>query len=150
MKAAKVIPNAIHIQVPLHVREGEQFQVTPTKGEPFVVTVPKGYDPGNDITIIPPAAIHRLRDDKSDLVCEFSVNKTVAGAVIAGAITGSLLFGFAGTVILACAAGYSTTLHDSPASQTMKTIGDTTYRTTAACAEWVAEKMSISSEVVQS
>ena len=89
---------------------GDTFIVTPDTGRVFTVIVPENALPGSFIEVIVPDEITTgfVSADDNPSSVNMSVNKTRAGAALAGALIGTFLMGPIVGIIFAGGAAYAT------------------------------------------
>ena len=108
--ASRVVSQAMRLQIPRGLMAGDTFIVTPDTGRVFTVIVPENALPGSFIEVIVPDEITTgfVSADDNPSSVNMSVNKTRAGAALAGALIGTFLMGPIVGIIFAGGAAYAT------------------------------------------
>ncbi len=139
---AHVVDSQIsRIQIPLGLRPGDSFIVTPTNGRVFTVIVPEGALGGSFIEVIVPDET-KLSATNGDKKNSLSISKaTVVAAVVAG-VVGAVFVGPVVGLLLAGGAAYATTREQGKVGETARKVGDTSYRGMSSAKNWVQKKLS--------
>lgn len=108
--ATRVVNQAMRLQIPRGLNAGDTFIVTPDSGRVFTVIVPDNAAPGSYIEVIVPDEVETVSSDADGNPSNptITVNKTTAGAALAGAVFGTLILGPIGGVLCSAGAAYAT------------------------------------------
>ena len=108
--ATRVVNQAMKLQIPRGLSAGDTFIVTPDNGRVFTVIVPENAVAGSYIEVIVPDEVEPLTVNSSSAQNDpvITVQKTTAGAALAGALVGTLLLGPIVGILLAGGAAYAT------------------------------------------
>jgi hypothetical protein len=109
--AQMVDNNLLKVQIPSGKYPGDTFTVKPAHGNPITITVPQGYQPGQCIDVVLSAdaipTSENRHGDVSETESTVTLNKTVVGAAVAGAVVGSCLLGPIFGICLGAGAAYA-------------------------------------------
>eukprot|EP00596_Hydrurales_sp_CCMP1899_P011284 CAMPEP_0119051252 /NCGR_PEP_ID=MMETSP1177-20130426/72929_1 /TAXON_ID=2985 /ORGANISM="Ochromonas sp, Strain CCMP1899" /LENGTH=142 /DNA_ID=CAMNT_0007030391 /DNA_START=67 /DNA_END=492 /DNA_ORIENTATION=+ len=135
--ATRVVNQAMRLQIPTGLFAGDTFIVTPDNGRVFTVIVPENAIPGSYIEVIVPDEVEPVsHDEGSPPNPTIAVNKTTAGAALAGGVLGTLILGPIGGVVGAMGAAYATTRKEGKIGKYSRIIGESTYTQTSKAKNW--------------
>lgn len=131
---AEPVDNPVsRIQIPMGLKPGESFIVTPANGHSFSVEVPKGSVGGDFIEITIPEEIEN--EDKN-----VTFSKAAVGAAVVGGVVGFIVIGPIAAVVLAGGAAYCTTRKEGKIGETARKVGNGTWKGMAKSKNWIEEK----------
>ena len=127
------------IQIPLGLKVGDSFIVTPHNGRVFTVIVPQGASGGGFIeVIVPDEVLSNHADEQKPFV---QVSKATVGAAVVAGVIGTVVLGPVIGIVLAGGAAYATTRKEGKIGENARKMGDTSYRGMATAKNWVESKI---------
>ncbi len=127
------------IQIPLGLKPGDSFIVTPANGRVFTVIVPEGASGGGFIEVIVPdeAESHSVNGQKPFV----QISKATVGAAVLAGVVGAIVVGPVVGLVMAGGAAYATTREHGKIGETSRKVGNSSYKGMVSAKNWVEKKV---------